>query len=69
MQLTIGILGTGWVGTSVAISVLHAGFASDDRPLPLSIAIGVAMIEMDDKPETVIARADKAMYREKAAAA
>ncbi len=29
MQLTIGILGTGWVGTSVAISVLHAGFASD----------------------------------------
>lgn len=29
MQLTIGILGTGWVGTSVAISVLHAGFASE----------------------------------------
>lgn len=49
--------------------VAGAGFASDDRPLPLSIAIGVAMIEMDDKPETVIARADKAMYREKAAAA
>ena len=29
MQLSIGILGTGWVGTSVAISVLHAGFASE----------------------------------------
>src|SRR5688572_26395646 len=29
MQLTIGILGTGWVGTSVAISVLHAGVASE----------------------------------------
>ena len=29
MQLTIGVLGTGWVGTSVAISVLHAGFASE----------------------------------------
>jgi L-lactate dehydrogenase len=28
-QLSIGILGTGWVGTSVAISVLHAGVASD----------------------------------------
>jgi len=29
MQLTIGILGAGWVGTSVAISVLHAGVASE----------------------------------------
>ena len=29
MQLSVGILGTGWVGTSVAISVLHAGFASE----------------------------------------
>ena len=29
MQLSIGILGTGWVGSSVAISVLHAGFANE----------------------------------------
>ncbi len=29
MQSSIGILGTGSVGTSVAISVLHAGFASE----------------------------------------
>lgn len=29
MQLSIGILGTGFVGASVAISVLHAGFASE----------------------------------------
>jgi L-lactate dehydrogenase len=29
VQLSIGILGTGNVGTSVAISVLHAGFASE----------------------------------------
>ena len=29
MQLSIGILGTGWVGASVAISVLHAGVASE----------------------------------------
>jgi L-lactate dehydrogenase len=29
VQLSIGILGTGWVGSSVAISVLHAGFAND----------------------------------------
>ena len=29
MQRTIGILGTGWVGASVAISVLQAGIASE----------------------------------------
>ena len=28
-QLSVGILGTGWVGTSVAISVLQSGFASE----------------------------------------
>lgn len=29
MKLSVGILGTGWVGSSVAISVLQAGFATD----------------------------------------
>jgi hypothetical protein len=29
MQRSVGILGTGWVGASVAISVLHAGVASE----------------------------------------
>lgn len=29
MQLSVGILGTGRVGASVAISILHAGFASE----------------------------------------
>ena len=29
MQPSVGILGTGWVGSSVAISVLNAGFAGD----------------------------------------
>ena len=28
-QGSVGVLGTGWVGASVAISVLHAGFASE----------------------------------------
>src|SRR5687768_6572140 len=28
-QQSIGVLGTGWVGASVAISVLHAGFARE----------------------------------------
>lgn len=29
MPIRVGLLGTGWVGSSVAISVLHAGFASE----------------------------------------
>ena len=29
MTLRVGVLGTGWVGSSVAVSVLHAGFASE----------------------------------------
>ena len=48
--------------------VAEAGFDCDGKPLPLSIAIGVSMIEMDDQPDAVIARADRAMYRDKAAA-
>ena len=37
-------------------------------PLPLSVAIGVTLIQRGDTPGTVLARADKAMYRVKAAA-
>jgi L-lactate dehydrogenase len=29
MTISVGVVGTGWVGASVAISVLHAGFASE----------------------------------------
>jgi diguanylate cyclase (GGDEF)-like protein len=36
--------------------------------LPLSVAVGMTQIEPADTPETVMARADQAMYREKAAA-
>jgi len=36
--------------------------------LPLGIAIGVTMISGSDSPEDVIDRADRAMYRDKAAA-
>ena len=36
--------------------------------LPLSVAVGIAQIESADTAETVMARADEAMYREKAAA-
>jgi diguanylate cyclase (GGDEF)-like protein len=40
----------------------------EGAPMPLSVAIGVTLIEKGDTPATVLARADKAMYRVKAAA-
>jgi diguanylate cyclase (GGDEF)-like protein len=43
-------------------------FLYEGSPMPLSVAIGVTLIEKGDTPATVLARADKAMYRVKAAA-
>jgi diguanylate cyclase (GGDEF)-like protein len=43
-------------------------FLFEGAPMPLSVAIGVTLIEKGDTPATVLARADKAMYRVKAAA-
>ena len=43
-------------------------FDHDGDALPLSVAIGVAMIDPTDTPEAVMARADEDMYRRKAAA-
>jgi GGDEF domain-containing protein len=40
----------------------------EGTPMPLSVAIGVTLIEKGDTAATVLARADKAMYRVKAAA-
>ena len=40
----------------------------DGEALPLSVAIGVGMIDALDTAEAVMARADEAMYRRKAAA-
>ena len=37
--------------------------------LPLSVAIGIAIVEPNDTPEACMARADHAMYREKSVAA
>ena len=42
---------------------MHAGEA-----LPLSVAIGVGIINGDDTPQSVMARADEEMYRRKVAA-
>ncbi len=40
----------------------------DGNRLPLGVAIGVTVIGANDTPESVISRADRAMYREKSAA-
>ena len=40
----------------------------DGDILPLSVAIGIGMIDGDDTPDAVMARADEEMYRRKAAA-
>ena len=48
--------------------IADSEFCFDGSCLPLGVAIGVAMIEPGDRPEAVIARADIAMYEEKAAA-
>jgi diguanylate cyclase (GGDEF)-like protein len=43
-------------------------FTHGGKTLPLSVAIGAAVIHGDDTPESAIARADMEMYRRKAAA-
>lgn len=43
-------------------------FVHDGEALPLSVAIGVGMIDALDTAEAVMERADEAMYRRKAAA-
>jgi len=48
--------------------VASSEFCFKGECLPLSVAIGVAVIEADDTAEAVMARADQAMYAEKVAA-
>jgi diguanylate cyclase (GGDEF)-like protein len=43
-------------------------FLFEGSPMPLSVAIGVTLVQKGDTPATILARADKAMYRVKAAA-
>ncbi|MEQ7874192.1 GGDEF domain-containing protein [Sphingomonas sp. ASV193] len=43
-------------------------FLFEGKPMPLSVAIGATMIEPGDTPQSVLARADQAMYRVKSAA-
>jgi diguanylate cyclase (GGDEF)-like protein len=49
-------------------SIACEEFLFEGAPIALSVAIGVTLIEGGDTPATVLSRADKAMYRVKAAA-
>lgn len=48
--------------------IADCDFMHDGDALPLSVAIGVAVIGQDDEPEAIMDRADEEMYRRKAAA-
>jgi diguanylate cyclase (GGDEF)-like protein len=48
--------------------IADSSFCYEGLPIPLSAAIGIADIRGGDTPEAVLARADRAMYEQKAAA-
>ena len=58
------------IETAGRLANLVAGddFLFDGHPVPLSVAIGLTVIERGDTPTAVLARADQAMYRVKVAA-
>lgn len=49
-------------------AVAGSDFIHHGRPLPLSVAVGFTVIEQGDTAEAVLDRADREMYRDKAAA-
>ena len=59
---------TAWhMALRVVETVVGSQFCIDGSCLPLSVAVGVGVIEAGDNPISVIDRADKAMYGIKAA--
>ena len=54
--------------TRLVDQICTCEFTHDGDAMPLSVAIGVGMIDALDTAETVMERADEAMYRRKAAA-
>ena len=54
--------------TRLVSQISDCDFMHDGEPLPLSVAIGVGMIDALDTPDAIMERADEAMYRRKAAA-
>ena len=58
------------IETAGRLANLVAGddFLFNGQPVPLSVAIGLTVVERGDTPVRVLARADQAMYRVKVAA-
>jgi diguanylate cyclase (GGDEF)-like protein len=54
--------------TRLVDQICSCEFLHDGEPLPLSVAIGVGMIDALDTPDSVMERADEAMYQRKVAA-
>jgi diguanylate cyclase (GGDEF)-like protein len=54
--------------TRLVDQICSCDFTHDGDPMPLSVAIGVGMIDSLDTAEAVMERADEAMYARKAAA-
>ena len=54
--------------TRLTDRIAGTNFTYEGAQIPLSAAIGIAEIRAGDSPEAVLARADRAMYEQKAAA-
>lgn len=59
-------LGAWQMALRIVEASLTARVPGYGRDLPLSVAVGVALVQPSDEPQAVITRADKAMYRIKA---
>ena len=64
-----GGIDAGDTARRLAKAVAAAEFAIDGQLQPLSVAIGVTMVEPGDSPDQALARADRAMYRAKSSIA
>jgi diguanylate cyclase (GGDEF)-like protein len=59
-------LGAWQMGLRIVEQIVGSEFGVNGNRLPLSVAIGVGAIRNGDSPQSVMNRADKAMYRLKA---
>ncbi len=67
LLLDVDELGAWNTALRVVEATLASPLAIDHHSIPLSIAVGVSMINAGDEPDDVISRADRAMYSIKAA--
>lgn len=55
------------MGLRIVEAVVESSFRLNGSWMPLSVAVGVGMIQAGDDPQSVMDRADQEMYRVKAA--